>query len=148
PAVAPSASGTPKVPSHLAWDVATRQLVASGDMARGEELAMSTCAGCHGEDGIALVPGFPNLAGQQTTALFKQLHDYRSGTRQGGQAEMMLGMVQGLEDQQLADLATFYSSRPVAPLVSPASISPGTLSLVRIGSPARALPSCDSCHSG
>lgn len=144
----PALAGGGVVSSHLVWDVNTRSLIASGDVTRGEELALGTCAGCHGEAGIAPDPMFPNLAGQQVAAIFKQLHDYRSETRRGGQADMMTAMVQGLDDQQLADVAAFYSTRPLSPLVSPVSVSPTTIQLVRIGEPARALPSCNSCHAG
>lgn len=147
-ASAPALLGTGTVSSQLVWNVDTRSLIASADASRGEELALGTCAGCHGEAGIAPAAMFPNLAGQRVTAIFKQLHDYRSETRKGGQADMMTAMVQGLNDQQFADVAAFYSTRPVSPLVSPASVAPATIQLVQIGEPARALPSCNSCHAG
>ncbi len=65
------------------------------------------CAGCHGVDGISLVDDIPNLAGQKEAYLIKVLKDYRSGTRKN---PMMSSIAQSLNDTDILDLATFYSS--------------------------------------
>ena len=52
---------------------------------------------------------FPNLA-NQPAALFKQLRDYKSESRQGGQADVMTPMAQELDETQMAD-----TSRPTMP---------------------------------
>ena len=52
----------------------------AGDAAAGKEKA-STCASCHGADGISANSLWPNLAGQQEQYLIKQLKAFREGER-------------------------------------------------------------------
>jgi len=70
----------------------------------------TVCAGCHGMDGIAVVPGFPNLAGQNETYLINQLKAFREKTRTGGQSVIMYGMAGGLSDEDIKNLAAYFSS--------------------------------------
>lgn len=80
-------------------------------IARGKELS-SYCSGCHGEKGIAPLPENPNLAGQNSAYIQYALKAYRSGERQGGKAFIMRANAGGLSDQNIADLAAFFSSLP------------------------------------
>ena len=49
--------------------------------AAGESLAGS-CTTCHGRDGRAVdVKLYPDIAGQSAAAIYKQLHDFKSGSR-------------------------------------------------------------------
>ena len=110
-------------------------------------MVADVCAACHGEDGIGIDPSFPNLAHQPAPAIFKQLQDYKSGSRQGGQAEVMAPLAQELDAQQMADVAAYYASR--APRDRIEANSAVRLSIVRlatIGDPARGLAPCDACH--
>ncbi len=144
------AEGSPVVaPSQLAWTADTRRMILSGDAERGAAIVAETCAGCHGEDGFGLDPSFPNLARQSASAMFKQLHDFRSGSRISGQAEVMVPFVEGLDDQQLADVAAYYAAaepRQVEPAASAVPLA--IVRLARRGDIARRIPSCDSCHGG
>ncbi|MGB5261277.1 MAG: c-type cytochrome, partial [Gammaproteobacteria bacterium] len=54
--------------------------VLAGDAAAGKAKAAS-CAGCHGANGISSNPMWPNLAGQQSGYLIKQMKAFRDGTR-------------------------------------------------------------------
>ena len=47
--------------------------LATGDAAKGQEIAAGVCAGCHGVDGNSIIPSFPSLAGQHSEYLLKQL---------------------------------------------------------------------------
>ncbi len=66
----------------------------------------TTCAGCHGPDGISANPLWPNLAGQKDQYLIKQMKDFRDGNRTD---PVMAPMAQGLSDQDIADMAAYYS---------------------------------------
>ncbi|MCU0868114.1 MAG: cytochrome c [Burkholderiales bacterium] len=77
-----------------------------GDPAAGKKKTTS-CQTCHGRNGMAVLPEAPNLAGQPEIYLAKALKDYRSGKREN---EMMSVMAQALSDQDIADLAAWYSS--------------------------------------
>ncbi len=82
---------------------------AAGDAAAGETKA-AVCAACHGKDGIALVPIYPNLRNQNAPYLESSLKAYREGQRAGGNAAIMTPMAKNLSDQDIADLAAYYSS--------------------------------------
>jgi len=79
---------------------------AAGDADSGK-LKSQACATCHGPDGNGPTsPDFPRLAGQHYDYLLKALRDYRSGARRN---PIMGAQVGGLNSQDLADLAAFYS---------------------------------------
>lgn len=68
----------------------------------------NTCVGCHGVDGNSVVPTFPKIAGQHAAYLEKALKDYRDGFRRD---ESMAAFARGLTDQEIKDLAEFYSQQ-------------------------------------
>ena len=68
----------------------------------------TTCAGCHGADGVSTVPSFPKLAGQQRDYLYHSLLAYKSGKRKN---PIMAGQVQTLSDEDMQDLAMFFSKQ-------------------------------------
>jgi cytochrome c553 len=79
----------------------------AADPAAGKEKS-KTCAACHGENGISQVPDFPKLAGQYNDYLVRALSDYKSGARKNA---IMTGLVTNLTQQDIADLAAYYSSQ-------------------------------------
>ena len=84
------------------------QAFAAGDADSGK-LKSQTCAACHGPDGNSPAgPDFPRLAGQYYDYLLKALRDYKSGARKN---PIMGAQVGGLNSQDMADLAAYYSSR-------------------------------------
>lgn len=82
---------------------------AAGDAAAGEG-KIAVCVACHGKDGIAMVPIYPNLKGQHAAYLESSLKAYREGQRAGGNAAIMTPMAKNLTDEDIADLAAYYSS--------------------------------------
>lgn len=78
---------------------------AAGDPKAGE--AKSTaCHACHGSDGVSINDMWPNLAGQKQGYLVKQITAFRDGTRQD---PIMAIYVKNLSDEDIADIAAFYS---------------------------------------
>lgn len=77
----------------------------AGDAAAGKAKS-ATCAGCHGPAGISNNPLWPNLAGQKEAYLVKQMKAFRDGTRTD---PMMAPMAKPLTDEDIANLATYYS---------------------------------------
>jgi cytochrome c553 len=84
---------------------------AAGDAAAGEALAKN-CAGCHGATGVGTNPAWPNIAGQRATYLANTLKAYRAGLRKD---PMMAGVVRGLSDADIANLAAFYAAQRCGP---------------------------------
>ena len=68
----------------------------------------TTCAGCHGAEGVSSVPSFPKLAGQNRDYLYHSLKDYKMGKRKN---PIMAGQVQALSDTDMLDLAMYFSKQ-------------------------------------
>lgn len=74
---------------------------------------LGLCAACHGETGMAQIPGAPNLAGQRLDYLRKALQDYRDGSRN---VPLMRAAIGPVSDADLDALARWYSAQtPQAP---------------------------------
>ncbi|WP_119393566.1 c-type cytochrome [Salinibius halmophilus] len=85
--------------------------LAAGDAQAGQEKA-ATCNACHGANGIATNPMYPNIAGQNEAYLVSSLKAYREKQRSGGLSAVMYPMSAGLSDQDIADLAAWFASLP------------------------------------
>jgi cytochrome c553 len=70
--------------------------------------ASQTCVACHGNDGVGILPEYPNLAGQHEDYLVNSLRSYKSGVRKNA---IMAGMAAALTDQDIQELAEYYSSQ-------------------------------------
>ena len=80
--------------------------VLAGDVDAGKAKAAS-CAGCHGANGISSNPMWPNLAGQQSGYMVKQMKAFRDGTRND---PMMSPMAKPLTDTDIDNIAAYYNS--------------------------------------
>lgn len=102
----------------------------------------SVCSGCHGSEGIAVAPNFPNLAGQSATYLYVQLKQFHEGQRTD---PIMTGQAAPLSDTDMRDLASHFASRPPKPTGGADASSRGA-QLFLTGDPARGIPPCQGCH--
>ncbi len=89
-----------------AFALASAQPALAGDAAAGKVKA-AKCKTCHGLDGIAKIPIAPHLAGESQIYLETQLKAFRSGKRIH---EMMSVIAKDLTDEDIADVAAWYSS--------------------------------------
>lgn len=88
-----------------------------GRIATGEQLATAkgkatgqSCIDCHGPDGNAPIDAtYPKLGGQYADYIAHALQQYRKGERQHS---LMTPQAASLSDQDIADLAAFFGSRP------------------------------------
>ncbi len=80
--------------------------VQAADIAAGKAKA-ATCAGCHGVDGIAANPQYPNLAGQNAPYLVAAMKAYKDGSRNH---PVMKAMVSALSDEDMENIAAYYES--------------------------------------
>jgi len=113
-----------------------------GDAAAGAAKA-ATCAACHGADGIAIAPTFPNLAGQSATYLYVQLREFRNDTRVSA---VMQPLVADLGDQDMRDLAAHFASLPGKPAAAVQQTSSRGYALYHDGDPGAGVPACQGCH--
>lgn len=133
--------------SQVSWDPAIMQRLAAGNTARGAQLAGQVCAACHGDTGLSETSSIPSLAGQTSYAIYKQLHDYRTGARTHPQ---MTGVAKGLAVGDLASIAAYYAAASEQYAALGKRDLSGDTEIVRIaweGDTRRRIPACMSCHT-
>lgn len=132
--------------SQVAWSVDVLEVLDSARPQQGAQLAGQVCVSCHGENGVSATPEIPSLAGQSSAAIYKQLHDYRSGARVNPQ---MTPVAAPLSPQQLASVAVYYGRFARERTGLGGRDLPGEIEIVKLareGDSSRQLPACDSCH--
>jgi cytochrome c553 len=70
-------------------------------------MAYTTCDGCHGPKNVRVEFMSPKIIGQKKVYLAAKLHDFRDLKRIN---PYMNGVVSGMSDQDIANLAAYYSS--------------------------------------
>jgi cytochrome c553 len=83
--------------------------VAAADLEAAKKKVTEVCQACHGMDGNSPIPENPKLAGQYVDYLAKAMRDYKSGARKN---PIMQGMAGGLTDDDIANLAAYFSAQP------------------------------------
>lgn len=89
----------------------------AGDIQAGQKLAAiksvatgQSCLDCHGPEGNRPIdPTYPRLGGQYADYLAYALQQYRADNRDNA---LMGSQAKPLTDQQIADLAEYFGSRP------------------------------------
>jgi len=121
----------------------------TGDAQAGAAKA-ELCATCHGKQGIAIVPMFPNLAGQRPDYLYWELVSYEHGARpQSG----MTPLVELLSEEDMRNYAMYYAAMVPPPPAADADTAPADPELLRRGEQiymhgdtALGIPPCQGCH--
>lgn len=113
----------------------------------------ATCAACHGMDGNSLAPQWPKLAGQHADYTQRQSAMVRDGHRE---IIEMMPFVQGLSDQDLADIGAYYATLTITPGVADDSAIAGRddeqtyaglgQAIYRAGKASAGVPACMACH--
>jgi cytochrome c553 len=142
-------SFSPRFPSRpLAWAAACLlagvgpQALAAGDPTAGQAKS-AICAACHGADGNSLVPNWPKIAGQHEAYLQRQVQLIKAGARA---VPEMIGIVPGLSDQDIADLAVWFAAQEVkGGVADDATVELGER-IFRAGNAETGVPACMSCH--
>ena len=122
--------------------LASLPVLAMGDADAGQGKA-AICAACHGIDGNSAVPNWPKLGGQHPAYLERQVSLVKSGNRQ---VPEMMGIVAALSDEDIADIAAYYSSQPVAAGLADEALLAAGEQIYRAGIAAKDVPACMSCH--
>lgn len=116
---------------------------AAGNAEAGKDKVI-VCSACHGIDGNSLLAMFPRLGAQGEPYLTKQIHDIKSGNRV---VLEMTGLLDALTDQDIADIAAYFSSQaPTVGTAEPELVELGQ-ALFRGGKMKEGMPACSGCHS-
>ena len=108
----------------------------TGDTNKGKQLA-SSCAACHGENGMSPNPAWPNLAGQNAVYILKNLEAFKSGERTD---IMMSTAVKNLSQSDMQDIAAYYAQLQCEPVSTDAQIITPTETLQPL------IDNCAACH--
>ncbi len=123
--------------------------MAQGDAEAGKTKSV-TCAACHGADGNSAIPMNPKLAGQHSKYLVKQLQEFKAAALSNGEEgrnnAVMNGMSVVLTEQDMLDIAAYFSSQDAKAGSTPEEfIAPGA-ALYRGGDAERKITACIACH--
>ena len=120
-----------------------------GDAEKGKAKSV-TCGACHGADGNSAIAMNPKLAGQHANYLVKQLAEFKLASQTGGKEgrnnAVMNGMAAALSEQDMRDLAAYYSSQEATPgEASEDAVELGNKLYVG-GDLERGITACIACH--
>ncbi len=115
---------------------------AAGDAGAGQGKA-ALCVACHGADGNSVNPIWPKLAGQHASYLAQQLQDFKSGARQDA---TMNGMVATLNEQDMLDIAAFFSGNAVGIGSADPEKAVAGKKIYEAGDASKGLSACMACH--
>lgn len=110
-----------------------------GDANNGAKIVGMDCGGCHGLDGNASNPDYPNLAGQPEVYLISAMKDYRDGRRND---PIMPMAMRNYTDGMIEDIAAYYSSQEPMQHYGLAKSE----QYPDLRAAARIAKSCDACH--
>ena len=116
--------------------------LAAGDATAGQQKS-AACAACHGADGNSANGEWPKLAGQNTVYLVKQLQDFKAGRRAN---PIMSGMAAPLSDQDMEDIAAYYSAQQPAPGKADPELVEKGKAIYLGGNLNSGLAACTACH--
>ena len=114
--------------------------IGTGDPVAGKDKSM-LCQGCHGEAGISMEGLVPSLAGQYGKYIAKELRNYQAGTRSH---QIMNAMAATISDDDLADIAAYFASRPK--MKGNGSENALGKKLFQQGDISRTMVACINCH--
>jgi cytochrome c553 len=84
---------------------------AAPNIEAGKAKVAQVCAACHGNAGVSVSDGIPNLAAQKAAYLETQLKALKDGTRKNA---IMNAMASQLTADEIADVAAYFASLPGA----------------------------------
>jgi cbb3-type cytochrome c oxidase subunit III len=116
--------------------------LAAGDATAGQQKS-AACAACHGADGNSANGEWPKLAGQNTVYLVKQLQDFKAGRRAN---PIMSGMAAPLSDQDMEDIAAYFSAQQPAPGKADPELVEKGKAIYLGGNLNSGLAACTACH--
>ena len=93
--------------ADIAVFFAGKPLTSTGKTQRTVPKAAMLCTSCHGQDGVAVTPAYPSLAGQHQDYLVRALQEYQSGGRKN---PIMKSLAAPLKPEEIAEIAAYFSA--------------------------------------
>ena len=120
----------------------TTSVLAEGDAEAGAAKA-ATCTACHGPNGNSIVAMWPSIAGQHESYIRKTLQAFKDGTRTD---PVMAAQAMTLSDEDIADLAAYYSAQTGTRRTANAELADEGERLYRGGNKDTSVSACIACH--
>jgi cytochrome c553 len=128
---------------------AAEEAHSKADPAKGKVIAETVCVACHGADGNSAASANPHLAQQGEEYIYKQLKNFKAvdGKPAARVNPIMGGMVAALSDDDMKNLAAWFSSQKAKPAVAKdeSKIALGQ-KIWRQGDFKKGVPACAGCH--
>jgi cytochrome c553 len=115
---------------------------AEGSVEEGQAKS-AICVACHGANGNSPNPEWPSIAGQHPQYIEKQLQAFKSGARQN---PLMTPIAKQLSEDDMVDLAAFYSKQTRTGLEAAADKVEQGQRLYRGGDAQGSIAACTGCH--
>jgi cytochrome c553 len=93
--------------ADIAVFFAGKPLTATGKAQGTPPKAAMLCTSCHGQDGVAVTPMYPSLAGQHEDYLVRALEEYQNGGRKN---PIMKSLAAPLKPAEIAEIAAYFSA--------------------------------------
>ena len=93
--------------ADIAVFFAGKPLAATGKPQGTVPKAATLCTTCHGQDGVAIAPMYPSLAGQHEDYLRRAIEEYQNGGRKN---PIMKNFAATLKPDDIAEIAAYFSS--------------------------------------
>lgn len=124
--------------------IAAPMSLAAGSAEAGATKA-ATCIACHGANGNSTNEQWPTLAGQNAVYIKSQLKRFHDKIRLDS-LNLMPAQAAALSDQDMDDLAAYFSTQTPTGLEADPSYWQAGQQLYRGGDKARNIPACMACH--
>lgn len=117
---------------------------AKGDATKGKTIVDNVCGACHGTDGNSTAAIYPNLAGQYSEYINKQLTEFKAGSRRNA---TMAPNAAKLSPEDMLNVAAYFSSQQPKPhMAKDAELVAAGEKIYKGGNPGSGVPACASCH--
>jgi cytochrome c553 len=93
--------------ADIAVYFAGKPLIPTGKAHGTVPKAATLCTSCHGQDGVAIAPMYPSLAGQHEDYLERAIEEYQNGGRKN---PIMKNFAATLKPADIAEIAAYFSS--------------------------------------
>jgi cytochrome c553 len=124
----------------------TTSVFAKGNLEAGKQKS-ATCVACHQADGNSTTPAWPKIAGQHEDYLIKQIKEIRKGDQGKRPNPAMYAFVEKLTDQDIEDLAAYFTSQKQTPGEAQKSLVEKGRKIYHGGLVDKGIPACAGCHS-
>lgn len=119
--------------------------IAKGDATAGKDKS-GVCVACHNVDGNSTAPAWPKIAGQHESYLIKQIQEIRKGDKGKRPNPAMYPFVEKLTDQDIEDLAAYYTAQKQIPGEAQKSLVEAGSKIYHGGIISKGIPACAGCH--